>query len=147
MNKSIRPIAIGIIINDGRLFVLEGRDSVKGETFYRPLGGSIEFGEKGEKALAREFKEEINADLIDIKYLATLENIFTYQGENHHEIVLVYACDFAGKSFYRKKDLTGREDDGSEFKCHWRPLKDLDSQTTPLYPEGLLEFLKRTYFK
>lgn len=147
MNKSIRPVAIGIIINDGRLFVFEGRDSVKGETFYRPLGGLIEFGEKGQEALIREFKEEINADLTDIKYLVTLENIFTYQGENHHEIVLVYECNFADKSFYGKKDLIGKEDDGSKFKCHWKSPKDFDSQLTPLYPDGLLEFLKRTFFK
>jgi 8-oxo-dGTP pyrophosphatase MutT (NUDIX family) len=140
-SRIIRPITIGIILNDANIFVFEGEDTVKGEVFYRPLGGAIEFGERGEDALAREFKEEINANLADIKYMGVLENIFTYKGEPHHEIVLVYSCRFQDSALYEKSEFIGREDDGSTFKCMWKPLADFAEGDIPLYPEGLREFL------
>ncbi len=59
----IRNIAICLISNDDKIFVSEGRDEVKNETLYRPLGGGIEFGELAEETAIREFKEEINAEI------------------------------------------------------------------------------------
>lgn len=138
----IRPIVIGIIINDNKIFVFEGKDEIKGETFYRPLGGSIEFGERAEEALMREFNEEINAELADIKYLTTLENIFTYRGQAHHEIVLIYKGEFKDESFYDDTEFIGYEDDGSSFKCLWLPLQEFIDKESILYPDGLLEMLK-----
>lgn len=41
----VRPVAICLIRKGDAILVLEGRDEVKGETFYRPLGGAVEFGE------------------------------------------------------------------------------------------------------
>ena len=49
----IRPIALAIIRDQGRILVFEGRDPLKPETFYRPLGGGIEFGERGAEALRK----------------------------------------------------------------------------------------------
>ena len=37
---------------------------MKGQIFYRPLGGVIEFGERGAETVARELKEEIGADVL-----------------------------------------------------------------------------------
>ena len=146
-NKLIRPIAIGIIINDDCIFVFEGHDPKKGETFYRPLGGAIKFGERGEAALIREFKEEINADLTDIHYLAAMENIFTYNGVRHHEIALIYKCRFVDDSLYAKDELIGHEDDGSQFKCYWQPLSNFYNNKKLLYPDGIVDFLKHIYHK
>ena len=47
----IRPIAICVFHNSNRILVFEGQDPVKGETFYRPLGGGIEFGESSEATI------------------------------------------------------------------------------------------------
>ena len=54
--KEIRPIALGLAIRDGKVLVSEGYDKVKNQTFYRCLGGGIEFLEKSDEALKREFK-------------------------------------------------------------------------------------------
>ena len=62
-------------------------DSVKKEIYYRPLGGGIEFGEYGIDAIQREFQEELGVDLNNLKYLFTMENIFTLNGNRGHEIV------------------------------------------------------------
>ena len=61
--KEIRPLALGIAVKNNKLLVSEGFDNIKKETFYRCLGGGIEFLEKSEVALKREFLEEININI------------------------------------------------------------------------------------
>ena len=55
---------------------------IKDETFYRPIGGRIEFGERGAETVAREIREEINAEVANLVYLGALENIFTYESKS-----------------------------------------------------------------
>src|SRR5262245_7803885 len=90
--KRIRPLAICVFRHNDKILVAEGYDPVKGETFYRPLGGGIEFGERSDEAICREIMEELNleVDRNSLKYLGTLENIFTFNGTPGHEIVQVY---------------------------------------------------------
>jgi 8-oxo-dGTP pyrophosphatase MutT (NUDIX family) len=145
MPERIRPIVIGLIIYNDKLFVFEGFDRIKSETFYRPLGGSIEFGERGEVALIREFKEELDTDIINVTYLTTSENIFTYEGKPHHEIVMIYLAEFADKIFYKDKDFIGHEDNGEEMVCSWRALADFIDGDLVLYPDGLTEFIKANF--
>ena len=45
--------------------------------------GGIEFLEKSEDALKREFKEELNIDIKVGKFLGISENIFNYKGKMH----------------------------------------------------------------
>jgi 8-oxo-dGTP pyrophosphatase MutT (NUDIX family) len=70
---SIRVLALGIIWRGDELLLMEGYDPAKRQTFYRPLGGGVEFGEPGRDALIREFNEELGAELANICYLGTLE--------------------------------------------------------------------------
>ncbi len=98
----IRSLAICVFRNDDRIFVFEGYGPSKREAFYRPLGGAIEFGESSRKAIARELREEIGAEVSELRYLGTLENVFTYDGKPGHEIVLVHDGEFADKAMYEK---------------------------------------------
>jgi hypothetical protein len=41
----IRPLAICVFSQNGKILVCEGYDATTSDTFYRPLGGGIEFGE------------------------------------------------------------------------------------------------------
>ena len=85
-----RPVALGVIRDGKEIFVFEGRDDVKRETFYRPLGGTIEFGERAIDAVRRELAEEIRATVTRADLLGVLENTFTYQGQPGHEIDFVF---------------------------------------------------------
>ena len=62
--KEIRPVVLGIAIKNGKILVSEGYDKVKKQTFYRCLGGGIEFLETSQEALKREYKEELGIDII-----------------------------------------------------------------------------------
>lgn len=146
MNKKrrIRPLAICVFRDGDRIFVAEGCDPAKGEVFYRPLGGAIKFGERSQEALARELREEIGAEITDLRYLGTLENIFTFNGEPRHEIVLVYDGAFVDRSLYAREVVQGCEPKLQQtFNVVWKPLADLRTNRPPLYPDGLYDLLMR----
>lgn len=93
----IRALVIAVIWRGDELLVYEGRDSSKGETFYRPLGGGIDFGEAAVDALPREFREEIGTELEGVRYLETIENIYVFEGHPGHELVRVYEARLAAR--------------------------------------------------
>jgi 8-oxo-dGTP pyrophosphatase MutT (NUDIX family) len=138
----IRAIALCVCRRGDRILVAEGHDSKKGETFYRPLGGTIEFGEHGEETVRREFMEEIGAELVDVRYLGMLENIFTYEGTRGHEIVLVYDSRLADETLYEKDVILGNEL-GTPFKAVWKRLDEFGPGMPPVYPDYLLELLRQ----
>src|SRR5512141_3072532 len=90
MQNKIRALAICVFRNNNRILVFKGYDPTKDQTFYRPLGGGIEFGETSEETVHREIKEELGEEVTDLKYLGTLENIFVFNAKPGHEIVQVY---------------------------------------------------------
>jgi 8-oxo-dGTP pyrophosphatase MutT (NUDIX family) len=140
--EKIRPIAICVCHDGDRILVAEGHDNKKGQTFYRPLGGTIEFGERGEETVRREFGEEINVSLIEVRYVGMLENIFTYEGCLGHEIVLVYDGRLADRSLYQKDSIQGDEM-GTQFKALWKRLSDFAPGSPPVYPDGLTDLLAK----
>lgn len=119
----------------------ETRDSVEGDYFYRPLGGTIEFGERGADAAAREIVEELGAQVHNVRWLGTIENLFVVHGRTGHEIVMVYEADFVDESMYRRNPIWGQEDDGSPIKAVWKAMDDFRGGTSRLVPDGLLLML------
>lgn len=138
----IRPIAICVFRRDNRILVSEGYDPVKNETFYRPLGGMIEFGEHSAQTVHREIREEIGAEVADLRYLGTLENIFVYDGWPGHEIVMVYDGTLKDGSLYRRDRIEVAETGSEETTMAvWKDLREFAPDRPPLYPHGLLELL------
>jgi ADP-ribose pyrophosphatase YjhB (NUDIX family) len=134
----IRPIDICVCRDKDRILVAEYQEN--GHPFYRPLGGTIEFGERGEQTVRREFREEISADLAEVRYLGALENIFMYRGRRGHEIVLVYDGRLADEALYDREVILGDEL-GEPLKAVWNRLDAFGPGKPPVYPEGLLRLL------
>ena len=138
----IRPIAICVFRHHGKILVFEGHDPRKDETFYRPLGGGIEFGERSADTIRRELREEINVEVRDLVYLGTLENIFTYDDEPGHEIVQVYDGVLTEPGLYEQAVVLGHEAEVEEpFLAMWKSLDEFGTGGSILYPDGLLEML------
>ena len=136
--KEIRPIALGLAIKNNKLLVSEGFDKVKNETFYRCLGGGIEFLEKSEEALKREFLEEINVDITVKAFLGISENIFTYQGKKAHELILFYSIEISDENYQEEYKVI---DDHGETIAKWIDINEFKNKNKILYPEGIFKFI------
>ncbi len=139
--QRIRVIALGLIQDGDRLFLAEGYDSSKRRHFYRALGGGVEFGESSLEALKREFWEEIQAELINIEYLACIENRFTYMDQPKHEIIQLYRCDFRDRRFYNLDQVTFVDGVDEPVTARWVDCDRLRSGDLWLVPEECLNYL------
>jgi ADP-ribose pyrophosphatase YjhB (NUDIX family) len=119
--------------------VFRGHDPDGDRVFHRLIGGGVEVGERSEQAIVREVGEELHATLVESRLLGVVENIFTYDGEQGHEVVFVFAGVLA------EGDVVPPEggwydDNGIPMWVEWRPLTDPlegGDDTLPLYPDGL----------
>lgn len=142
--KRVKPKAVCVFRWDDKIFVSEGHDESLGETYYRPIGGTIEFGEYGHETIQREIMEEINAEVVDVTFLGTCENIFMHEGIPGHEIMLIYDAHFTDENLYDESLVVRGEDDGEVlFDAVWKPLDFFRGEGT-LYPDGLLELLEKS---
>ncbi|HEY9858297.1 MAG TPA: NUDIX hydrolase [Candidatus Obscuribacterales bacterium] len=146
--NQIRVLALGLIQDrqaaaaekGDRIFVSEGYDPVKQQTFYRALGGGVDFGETSLTALQREFQEEIQAELANIRYLGCLENVFVFDGRPGHELIQLYRCDFADPKFYELDELIFVEGNHRK-KALWVESDRFKSGELTLVPEQFFDYL------
>lgn len=142
MHKSgeIRVLALGLIRDGDRIFMSEGYDPVKQNTFFRALGGGVDFGETSLDALQREFQEEIQAELTNIQYLGCIENLFTFNGKPGHEIIQLYQCDFVDPKLYQIERTIFAEGDRQKAAL-WVEVDRFKSGELRLVPEVFLDYL------
>lgn len=141
----IRVKAFAVIFDGpGEHHLVARMSTTEHPVFHRPLGGSIELGERSREAVIREIGEELGATLVDPELLGVLENIFTIEGELGHEVVFVYVGRLAepdvvppaGRSFV---DTDEHGAPGDEGWVEWRPVSG--DPAIPLFPDGLQELL------
>ena len=137
--KKTRPVVLGVIVKDNKLLVSEGYDEIKKQKFYRCLGGGIEFQEKSDEALKREFLEEINKEIIVKDFLGISENIFTFNGKKGHEIVLFYAADFKPSDYQEEYIMI--EDGREPEKAIWVNIDDFKNNKAIIYPKEVLKYI------
>lgn len=140
MKRYARPVALAVIRREAEILVFDVPDEVKAVTGHRPPGGTIEFGERGEEAVVREIREELGAELVDVRSLGTVENIFRYQGREGHEIVLIFEGRLADATLYARDEIAAVLENGSPLRLLWKRLADFGPRA-PLYPDGLLTLL------
>ncbi len=136
----IRPKAVCVFLRNDRILVGSGVDRVRGDTFYGPPGGGIEFGEYAVAAAQREMAEEIGTDIADPILIGVLENVFEYNGATGHDILFVFATRFLDKSMYECPVINGNEN-GKPMPLSWEALDSFGPGRRRLIPDGLLELL------
>jgi len=144
--QHIRPLALGIF--SCGVASLSMRNVIhQVPKLLPPLGGGIDFAEPSGLALAREIREELGAEVTNLRILGTLDNIFTHLGNPGHEIIQAYDGEFVDRTLYQRPFLPGAESDGTPFRALWRARSHF-SATLPLFPDGLTELLEaKSVFK
>lgn len=140
--QEIRVKAIGLAFRDSRILVAEVEDDggrVKG---YRPLGGSIEFEETREAALRREFREELQTEIVITGPWLVMENIFVHEGLRGHEIVFAAEVEFLDQSLYEAETIAFREMNDALCTARWIDPFAIADEGRALYPDGLLDVLR-----
>jgi ADP-ribose pyrophosphatase YjhB (NUDIX family) len=137
----IRVLALAVLLWRDHLLCAKGYDTVKQQTFYRPLGGAVEFGERAEEAAARELLEEVAMPIEVRACLGVTENLFTYQGRPGHEVVFEYVCAPASGAAPETIDPVTCVEGDYTFTARWLPLAEVLAGTHVVYPDGLPERL------
>jgi 8-oxo-dGTP pyrophosphatase MutT (NUDIX family) len=141
MDNKIRILALAVLQRqDGRILLEKGKDTVKNEVFYRPMGGGVEFGERGEETLIREFYEEIGKSIGIEGFLGTVENIFEWQGKPGHQIILFYKCKFLNLEDYKIEHIP--RVDGNPSHSYWKSVAEIEAEQALLHPWQAKGFIK-----
>jgi hypothetical protein len=76
--------------------------------------------------------------------VATIENIFTFEGKPGHEICLVYECSLRDESLYGLDEWRAEEttpDGPLTHEIAWKPLDSFRSDGEILHPDELVGLL------
>ncbi|MFS0689209.1 NUDIX domain-containing protein [Sporosarcina sp. 179-K 8C2 HS] len=142
--KYPRAKVVGILQSNQQILIEEfvGRHSKGRGPYYRPIGGSIEYGEKSTEALIREFKEELKVTVAIEEFLGCIENIFFINDRIGHEIILIYNVSFVDKENYTREMFTIQESEQVSF-AKWIDITDFVTGEKVLFPDGLADKLER----
>ncbi len=136
-NGTIRPLALAIITKDNKILANKGYDTKKNEWFYRLPGGGIDFCEKAEDTLKREFMEENGIEISVGEKLGIVENIFEFNGKKGHEIALVFRAFLSDKDMLKDKIPLLEP----EFEGCFTEFIEINSENK-IYPQEALDFIK-----
>jgi 8-oxo-dGTP pyrophosphatase MutT (NUDIX family) len=135
----IRVTAICLFRRGDEILVTEGFDTANNQRYARPLGGGVELGETSEQTIVREIREEVGAEVRNLKLLGVLENLFELEGRQQHEVVFVYDGQFEDESLYESTEIP-MLDGGWSTGAIWRPLEWF-SEECMLTPVGIEKLL------
>lgn len=139
----IRGKAIVIIRNADKFLFTVCLEREYQETFYIPVGGGIEFGERSIEAAAREALEETGQEVTNLQLLGITENIFRYNAKQEHEILFTYLAEFKNPDAYHQPLAAGLDCDGNTIELTWATLAEVEQRDVRVYPQDLLEILKK----
>lgn len=132
-NGKMRVLAIAVIKKDNKVLAIKGYDEKKDEYFYRLPGGGIEFGEKAEQTLHREFMEELGLKIIIKKQLGVSENIFEFNGKKGHEIVIAFEATLENEQMQKQQFPMIEQ----EFEGKYAEFVEI-TPDKHIYPTGIL---------
>lgn len=138
---SIRAKALCLFRHNEKVLLAKAYDPNKDEHFFRPIGGGIEFGEISIQAIEREVFEETHQQIIHSKLLGIVENLFSFDGQQGHEIVFIYDAEFVDSHIYKQHEIQGCETNGHTYIAQWLNREQIALTHYPVYPKGIEQWL------
>ena len=132
---------MGLALYEDKILTYKVKDKVSDSSFYRLIGGHIEFGEYAEDALKREFYEEISQEIRVVKQLGVFENIFFYNGKDCHEFLSLFKIEFVDKNVYAMNEIVGIENSAPAFTANWVKTQEFKQDKKILYPTQAIDYI------
>jgi len=132
--------AAGIVLHDGHV-LLQNTERDPGYAF---PGGQVAFGETSAETLAREFREELGAEVRVGALRWVEENFFCLEGTRFQQIGLTYAVELTSEipmagRFRCLETRTG----GNQVWFTWMPAERLRDSDITVYPHDAADLLAR----
>lgn len=103
-------------------------------------GGRCELQEASNMTLFREYQEEIGETVEVGKSMFMVENFFPYEGEQYHELLVIYEVIFPKDSPYVEQETFIGKEGADDLIFKWFPLDMLEE--IKLYPVFLKQKLQ-----
>ncbi|MEI7620267.1 MAG: NUDIX domain-containing protein [Candidatus Falkowbacteria bacterium] len=132
INDDLRPkVGVGVyIVNDKNELLLSLRSSVHASGFWCAPGGHMEYGETFLEAGARETKEEVDIDVVEVDVVGVISNV--YPEENKHYVTVhMKAKEYSGEAKLMELDKF--------VDMKWFPLTALPENIFPATKSFLSE--------
>ena len=129
----------GLLIRDGKVLMQKAVDN----DGYALIGGHVAFGETTTETLAREYKEEIGADIKVERLFMVNESFFSWDSRPCQQINLYYLVSLKDETqipldgTFKALDELGNE--RIELDMCWIPLEDVPNKK--IYPLQVEEFI------
>jgi ADP-ribose pyrophosphatase YjhB (NUDIX family) len=109
-------------------------------------GGRVEMLEPSDKALKREWKEELDTDIGINRLVWVIEGFFKYENRNYHEIGMYYLITLLVNSSLLSSEEHTCKDGLATLRFRWVPLSDIEHiDLRPLFlKKGLLHLPEHT---
>lgn len=110
--SEIQVTVLGIV-RRGDEYLFQQLTDPSAETFYRPIGGDVQFTEASNQALEREFDEELGISISAGPVVGTIENRFTWSDDFAHEITILREASFDDDTLYERSTFEGIDAGGT----------------------------------
>ncbi len=116
----------GILIRNGNLLISD--EYVKGKEITKLPGGGLEFGEGPSECIVREFKEELNINIIPRLHFYTTDFFVASAFNPHAQVISIYyevemADEVNIPTSHRKFDFNEKKEGAQSFR--WLPLSKI----------------------
>ncbi|WP_411349918.1 NUDIX domain-containing protein [Paenibacillus sp. WLX2291] len=156
---SIRISCLCLFEHEGRYLFQEAIYASSGRIMYRPIGGTIEYGERSIDTVVREVQEEIGAVIeqpslryvIENHYqtnrleIAEINGVQVEELPEHpqygHDLAFIYEGKLPDQQWYEQEVIEGIEGEAT-YRAVWKTLEEIEHHPHALLvPNGLLELL------
>ena len=124
----------GVAIQTGSVLVHQA----EGDNFWILPGGRAEIGESAEQTLKREIMEELGAEVEILRLLWFVENFFSHDSKDYHEVALYFLMSFleTGPVLGSDGPYIG-SDSGIRLIFQWISVDSKSLASLPLLPSFL----------